>query len=220
MSDHAGIAFIFDLDGVIIDSMPAHTEAWSEYLERHGIAADGLAERMHGRRNDEIVPAYFGAHLTPRQIFDHGAAKEALFREMVRPQFDQHLVPGALRFLERWDAVPTGLASNAEPANIDFVLDGANIRSRFDAIVDGHQVERPKPHPDIYLRAAELLGFAPGDCIVFEDSPTGIEAAVKAGAQVVAVRTHAGELPPVDFSVRDFLDPALESWLRTRKPRR
>ena len=70
MSDHAGIAFIFDLDGVIIDSMPAHTEAWSEYLERHGIAADGLAERMHGRRNDEIVPAYFGAHLTPRQIFE------------------------------------------------------------------------------------------------------------------------------------------------------
>lgn len=218
--EQANVAFIFDLDGVVIDSMPAHIEAWQMYLNRHGIAADEIAGRMHGRRNDEIVPAYFGGALTSRQIFDHGAAKEALFREMVRPQFDRYLVPGVLQFLEDWDAVPTGLASNAEPANIDFVLDGAGIRSRFDVIVDGHQVERPKPHPDIYLRAAELLGFAPADCIVFEDSPTGIEAAVKAGTQVVAIQTHRGDLPAVDFSVRDFLDPSLAPWLRSRKPRR
>ena len=216
----AGVAFIFDLDGVVIDSMPAHIEAWQMYLNRHGIAADEIADRMHGRRNDEIVPAYFGAALTPQQIFDHGAAKEALFREMVKPQFDHYLVPGVLQFLRDWNAVPTGLASNAEPANIDFVLDSAGIRSHFDVIVDGHQVERPKPHPDIYLRAAELLGFAPEDCIVFEDSPTGIDAAVKAGTQVVAIQTHRGDLPPVDFSVPNFLAPSLASWLRSRKPRR
>ena len=152
------MTFLFDLDGVIIDSMPLHTEAWEVYLDRHGIAVDDLVERMHGRRNDEIVGLFFGGDLTASQIYEHGAAKEQLFREMMHSRLAEHLVPGIREFLEEYAALPTGLASNAEPANIDFVLDGAGIRQHFDVIVDGHQVQRPKPFPDIYLARRATAG--------------------------------------------------------------
>ncbi|MBV8818443.1 MAG: HAD family phosphatase [Acidobacteriaceae bacterium] len=213
------VAFLFDLDGVVIDSMPLHTLAWQEYLERHGIYSLEVAERMHGRRNDEIVNAFFGEGLSPDDVFRHGAAKEALFREKMRPILQKHLVPGVLEFLEKFESIPKAVASNAEPANIDFVLDGAGIRSRFDVIVDGHQVSRAKPFPDIYLRAAELLGVAPRNCIVFEDSPAGIRAGRDAGAQVVGVQTHTAPLPEVDLLIRDFHDVSLEAWLQGRAVR-
>ena len=79
------------------------------------------------------------------------------------------------------------------------MLDGADLRRYFDVVVDGHQVRRPKPFPDVYERAAELLGVSPANCVVFEDSPTGIEAAKAAGTRVVGVQTHTAELPAVDL---------------------
>jgi beta-phosphoglucomutase-like phosphatase (HAD superfamily) len=109
------------------------------------------------------------------------------------------------------------VASNAEPANIDFVLDGAGLRPCFSAVVDGHQVSQPKPWPDIYLRAAELLHTSPGNCIIFEDSPTGIAAARAAGGRVAGIATHTTDLPGVDVLVRDFNDPALLRWLEQQQ---
>jgi beta-phosphoglucomutase len=138
-----------------------------------------------------------------------------LFRDMLKPHLVRHLVPGIAEFLDRCKGVPIGLATNAEPANVDFVLDGAGLRTHFHVVVDGHQVERPKPYPDVYLRAAGLLGVDPGNCIVFEDSPTGIAAASASGARVVGVGSHSAELPQVDLFIRDFFDPALDQWLRT-----
>jgi beta-phosphoglucomutase len=214
----SGLALVFDLDGVIIDSMPMHTDAWRIYLDRLGVDSTDVETRMHGRRNDEIVADFIRTPLSPEEIFGHGAAKEALFREMMRPRLQEHLLPGVVQFLERCNGIPKGVGSNAEPANIDFTLDGAGIRSHFQVIVDGHQVQRPKPAPDVYLRAAELLAVTPGNCIVFEDSPAGIEAACAAGARVVGVQSHSGNLSKVDLAIRDFLDPALEPWLESQRP--
>jgi beta-phosphoglucomutase-like phosphatase (HAD superfamily) len=109
--------------------------------------------------------------------------------------------------------VPLAVGTNAEPANVDFTLDGAGVRQYFRAIVDGSQVARAKPAPDVYLRGAELLGVDPANCIVFEDSPVGIEAARAAGMRVVGLLTHASSLGNVDLAVRDFLQPELASWL-------
>jgi beta-phosphoglucomutase len=208
-----GVALIFDLDGVIVDSMPLHSESWRLYLERQGVACDDLDARMHGRRNDEIVREFIGRDLPPEQVFAHGAAKERLFREMMGARLREYLVPGVEAFLESRNGARTGLASNAEPPNIDFVLDGAGLRRYFDVVVDGHQVQRPKPFPDVYLRAAQLLGVSPDNCVVFEDSPTGIAAAKAAGTRVVGVQTYPAPLPEVDLVIRDFRDPALEPWL-------
>ena len=207
-----GLALIFDLDGVIVDSMPLHTHSWKLYLERHGIDAPDLVEKMHGRRNDEIVAAFWGNHLTPEENFHHGAAKESLWRELMEPLLEKHLVPGVRFFLERYAEAPIGLGTNAEPANAAFVLNKANLRPMFKAIVDGMQVAKPKPWPDVYCRASDLLNVAPSNCIVFEDSPTGVQAAKAAGMRVVGIQTHS-ELAGVDFTCRNFLDPALHAWL-------
>ncbi len=217
MSLANGLALIFDLDGVIVDSMPLHTQAWREYLSRCGIECTAIEARMHGRRNEEIVRDIFGDHLSAEENFTHGAAKEQLFREMMGPRIRSYLVPGVAEFLERYRAAPIGVASNAEPANIDFVLDGAGVRQYFRVLVNGMQVRHAKPYPDVYLKASDELGVAPGNCIVFEDSPTGVQAARAAGARVVGVETHE-PLNDVDLRVTDFHAPALNAWMAEQQP--
>lgn len=213
-----GLALIFDLDGVVVDSMPVHQAAWRRYLETLGLAPGDLASRMLGRRNDEIVVDFLGHSADPKLVDEHGAAKERLYREMMRENLTAQLVPGIGAFLESLEGAPLAIASNAERANIDFILDGTGLRKYFRSIVDGSQVARAKPAPDIYLRAASDLGIAPQDCIVFEDSPVGIAAACEAGARVVGIQTHSGDLRGVTFQARDFTDPGLLAWVRQQLP--
>lgn len=215
----SGLGLIFDLDGVIVDSNPIHSAVWRIYLARHGVVvAEDFDQRMFGRRNDEIVWEVFGADLDPAEAFQHGAAKEALYREVMGPVLREHLVPGLVPFLERHRDVPTGVATNAEPANVAFVLGSGGVGQYFHVVVDGAQVSRPKPDPEIYLRTAELLHLPPANCIVFEDSRAGAEAARAAGARVVALRTTHDRLPNAELSIRDFLDPELEPWLSEQRP--
>ena len=213
-----GLGLIFDLDGVIIDSMPFHQRAWQRYLEATGIGSHDSLEFMHGQRNEEIVRALLGPEADLETVIAHGAAKEQMYRAMLREQLGEQLVPGIAEWLEHVSGAPIALATNAERANVDFVLDGARLRPYFEAIVDGSQVERPKPAPDVYLRAAELLGIPPRNCIVFEDSPVGVAAAVAAGMRVVGVLTHATALDGIRFSIANFLDARLDSWLSAQSP--
>ena len=207
------LALIFDLDGVVIDSMPTHTLAWERYLELNGIDPANIEARMHGKRNDELVRDLFG-ELDDAAIFEHGAAKERLFREMIGATIEEKLVPGIRSFVAAAsEQVPLAIGTNAEPANVEFTLNGAGILKYFRAIVDGSQVKRAKPAPEVYLRCAELLGVEPANCIVFEDSPVGIKAARAAGMRAVGLLTHAAKLENVDIAVPDFLDPELEKWL-------
>ena len=211
------IGMIFDLDGVLVHSMPLHVTAWEQYLERLGIHVEDMERRMHGKRNSELVRDLIGNDLPEEVVLDHGAAKERLFREMLlKTELSQSRVPGVVEFLERYKNVPKAIGSNAEPANIDFVLDQFGVREYFSYVVDGFQVSRPKPFPDIYLRAAELLKIKPGNCIVFEDSPTGVEAGRAAGMRVVGVETTPTEFVGVDLQVTDFLDGRLQPWLEAQ----
>jgi beta-phosphoglucomutase len=205
---------IFDLDGVLVDSMPLHVRAWERYLAKFGMSCGAIERMMHGKRNSELVRELFGAALAEDVIVEHGAAKERLYREMLRDaDLSRCRVPGLAEFLERHKDVPKAIGSNAEPANIDFVVDRFGLRGYFDVIVSGNHVQRPKPFPDVYFKAAELLRVTAPDCIVFEDSPTGVEAAHAAGMRVVAIETTPTEFEGVDLKIRDFLDPRLEPWL-------
>lgn len=207
-------ALILDMDGVIIESNTMHAEIWKEYLEEHGLYRDGIMKWMHGKRNDQIVAEVFGRDIGADAIFQHGADKEARYRDRMRPVLEQHLVPGIRAFLERYASLPMAVASNAEPKNVNFVLEEAGLAKYFRVVVDGHQVANPKPAPDLYLLAADRLGVNPKDCIVFEDSPGGITAARAAGARVVGLTTVPGAvLPPTDHAVPDFADPSLPHWL-------
>ncbi|MGQ9918722.1 MAG: HAD family hydrolase [Bryobacteraceae bacterium] len=217
----SGLALLFDMDGVLVESTGVHTAAWEAYLARHGIPSAGVMEKMLGKRNDQIVRVLWGPMITEEEVFRHGAEKERLYREMMAPVFERHVVPGVVGFLRavREQGVPCALATNAEPANVDFVLDRLGLRECFNVIVDGHQVRRPKPDPEVYLTAAARLGVAPHNCVIFEDSPGGLQAARASGGRVVAVLTTLREAPEADLAVRNFLDPSLEPWLSRQTPR-
>jgi beta-phosphoglucomutase family hydrolase len=214
------MAIILDMDGVIIDSNPVHRQAWSIYNRRFGIETDeAMQQRMYGKRNDEIVRDFLGPGLTDDQIREHGAAKERLYRELMARDVSGALVPGVRDFLMRYADAPLAVATNAEPENVDFVLDGAGLRRYFRIVVDGAQVRNPKPDPEIYLRTAERLEVPPGDCIVFEDSLPGLEAARNAGMRTVGVTTTHAELPDADLAIDNFLSAELDGWLRLQMPR-
>jgi beta-phosphoglucomutase len=110
------------------------------------------------------------------------------------------------------------MASNAEPADVEFTLENAGLRQFFRVVVDGHQVRHPKPSPEVYLRTAELLGIAPANCLVFEDSYSGVQAAQAAGARVIGVLTTHEDLPDTELTIDNFGSGHLEPWLQNQKP--
>jgi beta-phosphoglucomutase len=207
------------MDGVIVDSNPVHTAAWRAYLERLGLVLPSVEARMLGRRNDEIVRDFFGTATACDEVIRHGAAKEGLYRRMMAPELSDRLVPGLVPLLDRCPGAPTGLATNAEPLNVQFILENSGLQDRFQAIIDGHQVDRPKPHPEIYERMACTLDVRPANCIIFEDSFAGAESARRAGARVVGVSTSHAFFPGVQFTIRSFTDPELAVWLSQQSPK-
>jgi beta-phosphoglucomutase family hydrolase len=213
-----GLALIFDMDGVIVDSNPVHREAWVAFNRGYGLeTTPAMLERMYGKRNDEIIGDYFGDGLGLEEVVARSRAKEELYREMAGSRIEQMLLPGLRAFLDRYRAVPMAVASNAEPENVAFVLDRAGLRPYFRVVVDGRQVIHPKPHPDVYLRAAALLEVAPANCIVMEDSPTGVAAAKAAGMRVIGVRTTYVNLQGADWNADNFKSGDLTSWLGAQR---
>jgi beta-phosphoglucomutase len=209
-------AFIFDMDGVIVDSNPLHRVVWTEFNSQHGITTtDAMFERMYGKRTDAVIQDFFGDDLTPDDVFRLGAEKEALYREMMRPQLEISLVQGVREFMEAHQAIPMAVATNAEPANLDFVLDEAGLGKYIRFKTNGYEVALPKPSPDIYLKAAAGLGVEPKSCVVFEDSHSGVAAALAAGMKVVGITTTHEDLPGVSIRIPNFTDPALAAWLTT-----
>lgn len=142
----AGLALIFDMDGVLVDSNPVHREAWVRFNLRYGVETTAaMLERMYGKRNDDIVRDFFGDELTPEEVAARGARKEQLYREMVGGRIEEILVPGLRPFLDRYSSAPLAVASNAEPENVRFVLDRAKLGGYFRVVVDGHQVSLRSP---------------------------------------------------------------------------
>ncbi len=208
-------ALIFDMDGVILDSNPTHRIAWDQYNRRHGVeTTEAMYQMMYGKRNDEIIRFFLGGHLTDAEVFEHGAAKERLYRELMTPQVADALVPGVAEFIRRHRGLPMAVATNGERANVDMALNGTGLAAFFRVIVTGGDVVRPKPHPDIYLKAAELMHMAPDQCIVFEDSHAGVQAGLAAGMRVVGVSTTHDDLPGVSLMIPDFSDSLLETALQ------
>ena len=209
-----GLAFVFDMDGVIVDSNPVHRVAWERFNRRYGLETTEEMHRfMYGRHNVDIVRGYFGDGLPLEEILARGAAKEELYREIVAEKIEEMLVPGIRKFLSSYPRVPKGVASNAEPANVRFILDRSGLGSSFQAVVNGSDVRRPKPDPEVFLRVAELLAVRPENCIVFEDSLAGVQAGVAARMRVVGIRTTYVDLPGTSINVDNFLSGSLRRWL-------
>ncbi len=214
-----GLAMIFDMDGVLVDSMPLHVTAWEQYLQGLGVDVHDLERRMHGKRNTELVWDFLGEHVSEKNAIEHGSAKERLFRKLMSAETKETFdVAGVAEFLKRYEHVPKAIGSNAEQENIDFILDLFQMRKYFQFTINGLQVERPKPFPDIYLECARRLGVEPANCIVFEDSPAGAEAGIAASMRVVGVETTPTSFRGIDLQISDFRDPRLEAWLSEQRP--
>jgi beta-phosphoglucomutase family hydrolase len=192
-------AFIFDMDGTIVDNMAFHTKSWVAFFEQrgHAIDADEFFRATAGRQGHEIMRHYMGDHLTKEESAILDAEKEALYRELYAPHLET--VAGFEQLIEeaQEQAVKLAVATAAPPANIVFTLDGLDLRRHFDAVVGAADVARGKPNPDVFLLAAERCGAAPENCIVFEDAPLGVEAARRAGMRCVVLTTT---LPAEAFS--------------------
>jgi beta-phosphoglucomutase family hydrolase len=207
-------AFIFDMDGTLVDNMQWHAQAWATLLAESGITLDlnDFIVETAGMRNSEIAEKYLGKpgglpnpsrHL---RLFER---KEALYRTLYAP----HLRPvdGLAPFLT-WASrlgIPMAVATAAPPDNIPYILDSLDLRHFFRVVVGAADVQRGKPHPDIFLKSAELLGIAPADCLVFEDSLNGLEAARRAGMAAIAVataHTPAELAPHADRVITTFRD--------------
>jgi beta-phosphoglucomutase len=212
-----GLGLVFDMDGVLIHSNPVHVRAWEIFNRRYGLeTTPSMLRQMYGRRNDELIREFFPG-LTAEEVRARGAAKEELYREMVGGRIEEILVPGLRPFLESHRRSPMAVASNAESANVAFVLDQAKLRQYFRVVVDGHQVRHPKPHPEIYLLTAALLGIPTQDCVVFEDSLFGVQAARASGSRVVGLLTTHEDLPGADLKIDNFSSGNLCEWLLIQK---
>lgn len=184
-------AFIFDMDGTIVDNMAFHTDSWLAFFARRGkeYEADAFFRETAGAQGREILRARLGPDVTDEEIARLALEKDALYREMYGPhrrviEGFEHFVAGA-----RAQGVKLAVATSAPPKNIVFTLDELDLRRHFDTVVGAADVKHGKPHPDVFLKAAEQLGVAPADCIVFEDAPMGVEAARRAGMRAVVITT-------------------------------
>jgi beta-phosphoglucomutase len=206
------VAFIFDMDGVIIDSNPFHKISLKQFCKKYGhdLTEEQLRERIYGRTNKDWLTNVFG-NLDPEQLKKYADEKEALFRELY--QNDIKPVDGLIAFLEKMDEqkVPRAIATSAPRANVDFTLAKTNTGKYFSTILDESFVQRGKPDPEIYIKTAAALKFNPGQCIVFEDSLSGVKSAKAAGCKVVGITTtHTREeLHETDLVIDNFsgLDP-------------
>ena len=184
-------AFLFDMDGTLVDSMPFHGRAWMELLVELGVrmGSEEFLRQTSGKTNRQILREVLGVPLSDAELSVFEERKESLFRSLCGP----HLKPiaGLVEFLaeSRRLGVPMAVATAAGRANREFALGGLGIGSYFDAVVGAEDVQNGKPHPEIFLRAAERLGVDPAKCVVFEDALSGIEAAGRAGMGAVALTT-------------------------------
>ncbi len=200
------------MDGVIVDSNPAHKIALKQFCKKYGkdLTEDELREKIYGRRNQDWLVKVFGP-LEEEQLRSYADEKEALFREIYSD--DIRPLDGLKDFLKRLDAegFARAIATSAPRANVDFTLAKTGLGGFFETILDDTFVEEGKPHPDIYLKTARALKADPRNCIVFEDSLAGVESARAAGCKVVGITTtHSREeLSETDLVVDNFreLDP-------------
>ena len=175
----------------MLDNMAIHMQIWYEYLSSVGVEL----EKAHfykfaaGRTNAEILRELLSPNLSQSAIEEHSSKKEELYRLRYRPILKP--VPGLPEFLAaaRQLAIPMAVASSAGCENIQFHLDGLEAEDYFSALVGSEDVRNGKPDPEIFLQAASRLGVAVGECLVFEDTPAGLEAAARAGMRAIAVTT-------------------------------
>ncbi|MGV8878685.1 MAG: HAD family hydrolase [Sphingobacteriaceae bacterium] len=215
-------AFLFDLNGTMIDDMQYHNDAWFYLLNdelKAGLTWEELKQQMYGKNNELLERVFGKGRFTKEEADRLSMEKEKRYQQA----YLQHLklvkgLPALLEKATEFD-IRMAVSSAATPFNIDYVLDNLSIRHYFKAVVSADDVERSKPDPETFLKAARLLQVDSADCIVFEDAPKGVEAAENAQMKCIVLTTSHDKEDFKDYKnilyfIRNFEDQFLEQWFK------
>jgi HAD superfamily hydrolase (TIGR01509 family) len=207
-------AVLWDMDGTLIDSAEYHWITWHDTLAELGVSLTRESfNGWFGSRNDRILRRYFGDDFPLVEIARIGELKSR-YRTLVRDH-GIRLLPG----VERWlYALQQGgwrqaVASSAPPANIDVLLEVMGLQQLFASTVSAEEVAHGKPHPDVFLRAAEKLAVQPVRCVVVEDAAVGVEAGRRGGMRTIGISGVHGHLD-ADVVTRSMADLPLDTFDR------
>jgi beta-phosphoglucomutase len=205
----AAFAVIFDMDGTLIDNTPYHFKSWQALFKKYGkgeLTKQTYYIDISGVPVMETIRRIFGDEYDEAGLKDLLNEKEDFYRKEYAPFVAP--INGLENFLTELKnaGVKMAMATSATVQDINFIMDRIPIRNDFNAIVNSSMVSKPKPNPQIFLKAAERLNMPPEKCVVFEDSLAGIKAANSAGMKVVAITTGhtAAELHPVNIVINDY----------------
>jgi len=209
-------AFLFDLNGTMINDMPYHVKAWHRIVTNLGstLSIEQVKQECYGK-NEEVLERIFPGRFTEEEKTTIGLEKESQYRVEFKPHLK--LIKGLDNLLKKtYDrGIKMAIGSAAITSNIDFVLDGLRIGKYFDVIVGADDVTHSKPNPETFIKCANKLGIDNKDCLVFEDAPKGVEAAQNAGMDCVVINSLH---PPQEFEkyknvilfAKDFEEVKLE----------
>jgi beta-phosphoglucomutase len=215
------IGVIFDMDGVLVASGPAHQASWRALARKHGLQITDAAFRAtFGKSSRDIIRELWGAELADDAVRALDDEKETIYRDLIRG-----LVPLTIGVRELLAGLHgagfmLAVATSGPAENVELVLAEGRLAALFHATVNGYDVQKGKPAPDGFLLAAERLGVPAARCIVVEDAPVGIQAARAAGMKTVGlVGTHhrqrlleAGVDAVVD-SLREISPERVSDWI-------
>ncbi len=195
-------AFLFDMDGTMADNMQYHLQAWERAVDEAGsdLKGDALMEQLYGK-NAEVIERIFGqGKISDDQVKKISENKEKYYHELYVSHIK--LLPGLKDFLTEAQGmgVQLAIATAGLKENVWFIVDHTGTRRLFSAFISDEDVQRSKPDPETFISAAGALDISPEQCIVFEDSPKGIQAARDANMKAVALLTSKQEDAFASFS--------------------
>ncbi|HPJ01845.1 MAG TPA: beta-phosphoglucomutase [Candidatus Limiplasma sp.] len=213
--------WIFDLDGVIVDTAKYHFAAWKELADTLGIPFTKQDnERLKGVsrvRSLEIVLEIGGLTLSDDEKTKYATWKNDRYLEFINQLREDEILPGVKAFImeARKAGYRVGLGSASK--NTDLVLEKLKITDLFDAVIDGNKVQKAKPDPEVFLKCAQELNVPAGECVVFEDAEAGVQAAKNAGMLAVGIGSREN-LPLADYNMPGFAGVTLEALLAHIQP--
>lgn len=191
-------AFLFDLNGTMVDDMDYHIGAWKDIFNSLGlpITWEEMKRECYGK-NSEVIERLMPGRFSEEEKNKMGWDKEMAYQKNFKPQLK--LLPGLDLFLAKTNqqGIRMAIGSAAIRSNIDFVVDNLQLNNYFEILISADDVALSKPDPETWIRCMEALQLQPSECLVFEDSPKGVEAAARAGMQAHVLTTMH---PKEDFS--------------------
>ena len=184
-------AVIFDLDGVIVDTAQFHYNAWKTIASEWDYALKHEDnEQLKGvSRMDSVnkIAQWANVHTTPEQLLDIAHRKNEIYLNFCNQLTPEHVLPGISPLIDALKASGVLVSLGSASKNARFVLNKLGLLDVFDIIVDGNDVSKSKPNPEVFLKAAQHMGVSPQDCVVLEDAPAGVEAALTANMKVIGL---------------------------------